>query len=436
MSKSSKSNYKSRTVDLEKRPERSSDGRTSNSMAPPPSSGAMDPRLLSAVLPRIENTMVIDDGRNMNYAETPMTMCVGEDESSYKYSKPPGSLAQGSVPSYPSNPSKAPTVHAPAYQSHYALSNPQAVHQEYQYQSYMPEADHQHVQHQAPPQYGHNATPQPQHAQGQKYHACVDNPYYKDSKFSKNQSKPSKSSKKKKKASSSSSSSEYTYSSFSSSFEEFAEQNQQQMAGNQLLAEQKHSKRPLKAMRQVYKENKVKLAGEYQRWTQGMPFDDRTVIINVYHLSSGLKNVNKIGNMFNMNMGLYHASVEIGGLEWAYGGTAESRCGIYKEKSRSSDQFEFDEAIYVGQLLPRQSQRDIKELERSMRPDWNGIDYDLTGKNCISFVHAFIEKLGFEPQRIPSRLRVLMEIEQEVGVGQKIGSGVDKIANFIGNMFD
>jgi len=417
------SKYKSRAVNLDKAPDTSGKRQSGYTMAPP---GKVDASLMSAVLPSNLGATVVDNPRD--YDDKPnFTVMVGEHESAYNYSKGP------KAPKYPSNPNRETTVLAPAYQAHQSMKssynkNPQAVHQEYQYQSYVPQAAHKKSHKQSSmAQYG-NVPQQGSRKQNPSGHSWVEGNHhpYEITKTSKN--------KKKKYSSSSSSSYSYSESSLSSSFENFAE-NHAYMTQQQNT----RSKRPLKALRQVYMENKGMLAEEYPRWTDRMPFDDRTVLINVYHLMPELKKLNKLNNKLGVNMGLYHASIEIGGYEWAYGGTTESRCGIYKEKARSSDQFEFDEAIYVGQLPAHLSMRHVKDLEKSMRQSWNGIDYDLTQKNCISFVHAFIERLGFSPKRIPSRLRVLMDMGNEVGsgpTGVQLGAGIDKLANFLGNMLN
>jgi len=427
MPKSSK--YKSRAVNLDKAPDTSSNRQSAYTMAPPNKGG---PSLMSAVLPSDLDRTAVDYPRDLN-EEPNFTVMVGEHESAYNYSKGP------KAPKYPSNPNRESTVLAPAYQSHQSMKssykNPQAVHHEYQYQSYVPQAHKKSHNQSSTAQYGN--VPQQQQS-SRKQNPPGHNNWIQDTHHPYEITKTSK--KKKKKYSSSSSSNSYSYSesSLSSSFENFAE-NHAYMTQQQQQQQSTRSKRPLKALRQVYMENKGMLAEEYPRWTDRMPFDDRTVLINVYHLSPELKKLNKLNNKLGMNMGLYHASVEIGGYEWAYGGTTESRCGIYKEKARSSDQFEFDEAIYVGQLPAHLSMRNVKDLEKSMRPSWNGIDYDLTQKNCISFVHAFIERLGFSPKRIPSRLRVLMDMGNEVGsgpTGVQLGAGIDKLANFLGNMLN
>lgn len=116
------------------------------------------------------------------------------------------------------------------------------------------------------------------------------------------------------------------------------------------------------------------------------------VVLNVYDLSEQSK---QFAETFSIGGGLYHTGVEVDGTEYSYGRTDDGSCGIELITPRSHEQHIFRDAIPLG--ATERTTADIKAWIDAVGNDWNGEDYNIVRKNCISFSKAFVEFLGADP---------------------------------------
>jgi hypothetical protein len=112
--------------------------------------------------------------------------------------------------------------------------------------------------------------------------------------------------------------------------------------------------------------------------------------------------------------GIFHAGVEINGLEWSFGASdKETVPGISCCEPRSHAQHRYRETVV---LKPSKlSKGDVGELLSKMLEEYPGDDYDLLRRNCCHFADDFCRRLG--AGGIPSWVHRLA----------RVGAGVDNV---------
>jgi len=126
-----------------------------------------------------------------------------------------------------------------------------------------------------------------------------------------------------------------------------------------------------------------------------------TVLLNVYDVSD-LELFQKINRVSTINDkvligGVYHAGVEVFGLEWSFGYTEEDITGVSRCAPRCHTQHNYRATVVMG--ATELSEQEVGQLLRSMMGEWRGPDYHLIHQNCLAFASAFCKELGV--RRLP-----------------------------------
>ncbi|EKX49078.1 hypothetical protein GUITHDRAFT_68146, partial [Guillardia theta CCMP2712] len=96
------------------------------------------------------------------------------------------------------------------------------------------------------------------------------------------------------------------------------------------------------------------------------------VYLNVYSLTPLNKYLSCCG------ICIFHSSIEVFGVEIAFGGHANSSSGIFESKP-----FYQLEQIFV--CYTRKTYSQLQEILAEIAPDWPGNGYDLLRRNCNHF---------------------------------------------------
>lgn len=126
------------------------------------------------------------------------------------------------------------------------------------------------------------------------------------------------------------------------------------------------------------------------------------VILHVYHVghSEGLLGVRTLNSILStLGTGLYHAGIEIDGLEWSYGAvlqpTIEGSSGVFSGPPQQCPRHDYKEAIHLGTVT--HTREAVARLLSEMQEEWNGSDYDLFRRNCTHFSNDLAMALGVGP---------------------------------------
>ncbi|CAD7931089.1 unnamed protein product [Amoebophrya sp. A25] len=125
------------------------------------------------------------------------------------------------------------------------------------------------------------------------------------------------------------------------------------------------------------------------------------VFIHVYDVSqeNSIKRLNRFTAHKKSPLkfgGIFHAGVEINGLEWSYGATfSETACGVACNEPKQHPQHRYRQSIYLG--LSKCSNENVAELLGHAVENWPGDDYDLLRRNCCHFADEFCLSLGVGP---------------------------------------
>lgn len=118
------------------------------------------------------------------------------------------------------------------------------------------------------------------------------------------------------------------------------------------------------------------------------------VTVNVYHLGhkQSIQRVNQVFHSFLHTGGVFHAAVEVYGVEWSFGFTRRGS-GIFSCDPKKCPMHTFTESVYLGDAnkLPGEVQFILQRME----PNWAGMTYDILKKNCCNFSDEFVKQLGF-----------------------------------------
>eukprot|EP00928_Gymnodinium_smaydae_P057846 TRINITY_DN41073_c0_g1_i1.p1 TRINITY_DN41073_c0_g1~~TRINITY_DN41073_c0_g1_i1.p1 ORF type:complete len:438 (+),score=98.66 TRINITY_DN41073_c0_g1_i1:56-1315(+) len=91
--------------------------------------------------------------------------------------------------------------------------------------------------------------------------------------------------------------------------------------------------------------------------------------------------------------GVFHAGVEVLGLEWSYGfSDDETRPGVSCNKPRLHPCHHYRQTVVLGKT--ELSEGEIGALLSSMLEEYPGDDYDLLRRNCVHFASDFARRLG------------------------------------------
>lgn len=118
------------------------------------------------------------------------------------------------------------------------------------------------------------------------------------------------------------------------------------------------------------------------------------VTLHVYDVSTQptIAEINKI--LTAIGTGAFHGAVEIFGKEWSYG-AAESGTGVFCGPPKQCSAHHFRESIPLGDT--KLSPPEVSDKLKNLMEEWQGKDYDLLNKNCVTFCDTFCKQLGVEP---------------------------------------
>jgi hypothetical protein len=152
------------------------------------------------------------------------------------------------------------------------------------------------------------------------------------------------------------------------------------------------------------------------------------VLLHIYDVGEE-QNIQKLNRILAHKLsplkfgGVFHAGVEVNGLEWSFGQT-----DTIKEQGVTSDVPTKHPAHTFRQTIPRGytqlSKEDIAAIIEGMQQQYPGPSYDLLRRNCCTFADDFCQRLGVG--RIPAwvhRLaRMGARIDNVIGVQQRAKS--------------
>mmetsp|Transcript_75911 Transcript_75911/g.180428 ORF Transcript_75911/g.180428 Transcript_75911/m.180428 type:complete len:441 (+) Transcript_75911:86-1408(+) len=120
-----------------------------------------------------------------------------------------------------------------------------------------------------------------------------------------------------------------------------------------------------------------------------------TVLVHLYDLGDDelLAKINRYSTMNDRVLigGVYHAGVEIYGMEWSFGGTEEGS-GVWCCEPRCNWQHTYRASVEMG--LTRLTRVEVESLMDRLMLEWPGVDYDLLNHNCLDFANELCRGLG------------------------------------------
>lgn len=109
------------------------------------------------------------------------------------------------------------------------------------------------------------------------------------------------------------------------------------------------------------------------------------IILNVYDMYWINEYTTPIG------LGVFHSGVEIYGTEYAYGGHAQPKSGIFEITPRVAEelgeQFRYRQSVHIG--YTDFTEEDVSRIITELGKDFRGDRYHLMNKNCNHFSSQF-----------------------------------------------
>jgi len=149
------------------------------------------------------------------------------------------------------------------------------------------------------------------------------------------------------------------------------------------------------------------------------------VLLHIYDVSHE-DNVHKLNKVLAHKRspfkfgGVFHAGVEVNGLEWSFGmSMAESVPGISCSVPREHSEHRYRQTVKLRST--RLSAEEVAELLSQLIEEYPGDDYDLLRRNCCHFADDFAKRLG--AGRIPGWVHRLAR------VGAFVDGALQRVAN-------
>jgi len=143
------------------------------------------------------------------------------------------------------------------------------------------------------------------------------------------------------------------------------------------------------------------------------------VRVNVYDLDDFTGRINRMVRVFNT--GVFHAGVEVYGVEWSFGQTGDDSTGVTSNDPQGHTGHIYRESIDMGDT--RLSPRQVLDLIEQLEIDWPGDSYNILKRNCITFCDQFCELLGVGS--LPEWLKSAQT--QGTRLGERVDAAVDRI---------
>jgi len=91
--------------------------------------------------------------------------------------------------------------------------------------------------------------------------------------------------------------------------------------------------------------------------------------------------------------GVFHAGVEVNGMEWSYGfSNSLTKPGVACTVPKAHPQHHFRETVACKRT--RLNPQDISDIISTLIEEYPGYDYDLLRRNCCNFADDFLQRLG------------------------------------------
>ncbi|CAJ1432154.1 unnamed protein product [Effrenium voratum] len=122
------------------------------------------------------------------------------------------------------------------------------------------------------------------------------------------------------------------------------------------------------------------------------------VLLHVYDVSQeeSIQKLNKVlaHKHFPLKFGgVFHAGVEVNGLEWCFGFSAsETHPGVCCVEPKSHPQHHYRQTVEMG--YTRREPEEIADIVTQLLEEYPGDDYDLLRRNCCHFADDFTRRLG------------------------------------------
>ena len=144
----------------------------------------------------------------------------------------------------------------------------------------------------------------------------------------------------------------------------------------------------------LYRPRTIECAfAEYSADDENESDGDAPVTLRVYDVS--FSGAGALNSLLNGSSGAFHTAIEVHGLEWSFGATADDdddTSGIFACDPASAQPHRYREAISLGRT--KKSPVDVFNILLRLAPFWLGKSYDVLRKNCNSFCILFSGELG------------------------------------------
>eukprot|EP00878_Enallax_costatus_P013088 GHUV01013676.1.p1 GENE.GHUV01013676.1~~GHUV01013676.1.p1 ORF type:complete len:131 (+),score=20.10 GHUV01013676.1:525-917(+) len=114
------------------------------------------------------------------------------------------------------------------------------------------------------------------------------------------------------------------------------------------------------------------------------------VILNIYDLTTQVNSWT-----YWCGVGVFHAGVEVYGIEYAYGGHDYDVSGIFATRPREAPGAAYRECIHMGETTLSASQ--VQHLVQQMGHHYKGNKYHLLQLNCNHFASDMCMQLTGKP---------------------------------------
>lgn len=122
------------------------------------------------------------------------------------------------------------------------------------------------------------------------------------------------------------------------------------------------------------------------------------VLLHVYDVSqeSSIQKINKVLAYKHFPLkfgGVFHAGVEVAGMEWCFGFSAsKTHPGVSCIEPKTHPQHHYRQTVDMG--YTKCSSEDVTEIVTQLLEEYPGDDYDLLRRNCCHFADDFTRRLG------------------------------------------
>lgn len=119
---------------------------------------------------------------------------------------------------------------------------------------------------------------------------------------------------------------------------------------------------------------------------------EEPVTLHIYDVSSDSR-VQRVNDLFRpVGTGVFHAGVEVFGIEYSYGHRDDRGTGVFTCEPRDNPYHTYREAVPMD--VTTLSMREVHDIVLKMEKAWRGRDYHLISQNCCHFCNELFEALG------------------------------------------